>query len=284
MQSDEPDLFYQDPIRGIEPADCFFYHCMDIPNVGEVGTQWDIRNVVEQYLGETDFNGKRVLDVGAASGFLSFEMEKRGAEVVSFDMSESANWNLVPHYSIDDWDNKLASIQEWNRKLKNAYWFTHEKLNSKAKVFYGDVYDLPLELGEFDIVFFGMILGHLQNPFQALFSGSRLCRDSIMVTNQTVTHRQLGIKREWGKHLAAMRFMPSPENGIFDSWWEISNACLSQMLDVLGFETCARFNSKPKCVVPGRLGVEPCTTTVTKRVAASSSEVAKRSTQPENVA
>ena len=134
MQSAEPDLFYQDPIRGIEPADCFFYHCMDIPNVGEVGTQWDIRNVVEQYLGETDFNGKRVLDVGAASGFLSFEMEKRGAEVVSFDMSESANWNLVPHYSIDDWDNKLASIQEWNRKLKNAYWFTHEKLNSKAKV------------------------------------------------------------------------------------------------------------------------------------------------------
>ncbi len=284
MQSTESNFLYQNPILGVDPSDCFFYHCMDIPEVGEVGTQWDIRDVAEQYLGETNFKGKRVLDVGAASGFLSFEMEKRGAEVVSFDMSDSANWNLVPHYSIDNWDKKLASIRDWNRKLKNAYWFTHEKLNSKAKVFYGDVYDLPLELGEFDIVFFGMILGHLQNPFQALFSGSRLCRDSMMVTNQTVTHRQLGIKREWGKNVAAMRFMPSPENGIFDSWWEISNGCLSQMLDVLGFETRARFNSQPKCVVPGRIGVEPCTTTVTKRVATSASEVAKRSTQPENVA
>jgi predicted nicotinamide N-methyase len=38
---------------------------------------------VDPYLGNFDFVGKRVLDVGAASGFLTFEMEKRGAEVVA---------------------------------------------------------------------------------------------------------------------------------------------------------------------------------------------------------
>lgn len=283
MPANESNFSYAEPIRGIEQADCFFYHCMNIPGIGEVGTQWDIRDVAEQYLGKTDFKGKRVLDVGAASGYLTFEMEKRGAEVVSFDMSDSANWNLVPHYNIDNWDRKLESLREWNRKLKNAYWFSHEKLNSKAKVFYGDIYDLPLELGEFDIVFYGMILGHLQNPFQALYSGSRLCRQSMMVTNQTVTHRQLGIKREWGKNVAAMRFMPSPENGIFDSWWEISNGCLSQMLDVLGFETCSQNQSQPKCVVPGRVGIEPCTTTVTQRVLGSKSVVAKQNGELGNI-
>ena len=55
-----------------------------------------LRKTIDDYLGNFDFRGKRVLDVGTATGFLSFEMEKRGAEVVSFDMASRAQWQLVP--------------------------------------------------------------------------------------------------------------------------------------------------------------------------------------------
>ncbi len=66
--------------------DCFFYHFMDLPNHSTVGTTWDLRDCAEDYLGRLDYQNKRTLDVGTASGFLTYEMEKRGANVVSFDM------------------------------------------------------------------------------------------------------------------------------------------------------------------------------------------------------
>src|SRR6516164_8364027 len=64
---------------------CFFYHVMDLPGIGTVGQDWDLRGRVDDYLGNIELAGKRVLDVGTASGFLTFEMERMGAEVVSLD-------------------------------------------------------------------------------------------------------------------------------------------------------------------------------------------------------
>jgi hypothetical protein len=92
---------YADPraVRDIE--NCFFYHRMELPGVGVVGGQWDLRETIEDYLAAFPFAGKRVLDVGAASGFPGFEMERRGAEVVSFDMSPDGRWDIVPLVGLD---------------------------------------------------------------------------------------------------------------------------------------------------------------------------------------
>ena len=87
---------YAEPRRATNADKCQFYHHMDLPGLKEVGIGWDLRKTVDDYLGHFDFRGKRVLDVGAASGFLTFEMEKRGAEVVSFDMASPAQWQFVP--------------------------------------------------------------------------------------------------------------------------------------------------------------------------------------------
>src|SRR5262249_8341858 len=82
--------------RTIDNAgDCYFYHKINIPGVGEVGDSWDLRSTIDDYLGRFNFRGKRVLDVGTASGFLTFEMERRGAEVVSFEMADGAMWDIV---------------------------------------------------------------------------------------------------------------------------------------------------------------------------------------------
>jgi hypothetical protein len=61
---------------------------------------WDLRNSFEKYTANVQFARKRVLDVGTASGFLSFEAEKRGAEVVSFDSASPKMHAGVPFLDV----------------------------------------------------------------------------------------------------------------------------------------------------------------------------------------
>ena len=58
---------------------------------------WDLRRGVDDYLGKVVFAGKRVLEIGPASGFLTFEMEKRGAEVTSVEVTAEHGWDFVPY-------------------------------------------------------------------------------------------------------------------------------------------------------------------------------------------
>src|SRR5207249_7736437 len=55
---------------------------------------WDLRGGVDEYLGKVAFEGQRVLEIGPASGFLTFEMEKRGADVVSVEVTEEHGWDF----------------------------------------------------------------------------------------------------------------------------------------------------------------------------------------------
>ena len=70
---------------------CYFYHTIDLPESGTIEGNWDSRAGLHEYLGNFDFRGKRVLDVGTANGILSFWMEKHGAEVISFDLDKEGD-------------------------------------------------------------------------------------------------------------------------------------------------------------------------------------------------
>ena len=74
--------------QGSALADCDFYHSMISPWVGKIIGLWDLRQTVDDYLGRIDFAGKRVLEIGPASGFLAIEMERRGADVVAVELPE----------------------------------------------------------------------------------------------------------------------------------------------------------------------------------------------------
>ena len=248
---------YAEPLIIDDPNDCFFYHFMDLPGVGEVGTQWDLRDSIDAYLGNFDFTGKRTLDVGTASGYLTFELEKRGADVVSFDMSDGAQWNIVPHISIQPILKEILHERSLrHQKLRNGYWFAHRTLQSRANVYYGDIYNLPDALGQFDVAVFGMILGHLRDPFQALYSVSRLVTNTIIVTNQTFKTEQ---------PLAA--FTPNRDNKIQSVWWQLSDGCIKTMLGVLGFEIKHIVTCNPICTVKGHEGRDLCTAFVFQRSA-----------------
>src|SRR6476620_5525485 len=77
--------------------DCFFYHAMELPGFGLIPAHWDLRGRFDDYIGGIDVRGKSVLDVGTATGFLSFEAEKRGASrVLSFDMGDARQQMFIP--------------------------------------------------------------------------------------------------------------------------------------------------------------------------------------------
>ena len=74
------------PSRTItEISDCYFYHTIDLPGHGIIKDEWDLRTGLDSYLGHIQLTGKRVLEIGTANGFLCFEMEKRGAEMVAVE-------------------------------------------------------------------------------------------------------------------------------------------------------------------------------------------------------
>lgn len=225
---------YAEPRSITALEDCYFYHTMDIPGHGVVEGEWDLRGSIDDYLGHYDFAGRRVLDVGAASGILSFHVEQRGADVVSYDLSENYDWDIVP-FSENDNDATRASRRAHLRKINNGYWLCHKAFNSRAHMVNGVVYDIPQSIGEVDVTIFGSILLHLRDPFLALENGARLTREAIIVSDVS-PYGQFA-----SKFKRTPRFMPraAKPNGINDGWFRLPPLLVQEYLGILGFKNCS---------------------------------------------
>ena len=209
--------------------DCYFYHTMELPEFGVLRGHWDLRGRFPDYTGGVEVAGKSVLDVGAATGFLSFESERLGAsKVLSFDLADARQQAFVPfknklyHTDYKSWLHyHNITINKW----KNAYWLCHRLLNSKAEVFYGDVYALPAELGMFDVTMAGALLEHLSDPVAALISIARLTRETmVLVTPLIQTEERIA------------RFEPGADRPKDDfTWWTYSVGLYREVLAILGF-------------------------------------------------
>src|SRR5262249_35068814 len=147
------------------------YHTIDLPEVGTIHGDWDLRSGLPEYLGHVDFAGRRVLDVGAANGLLSFFMERKGADVVSYDLDLNQRWDLVPFAAWTELEETWPGNALVTDRLNNAYWFAHRLTQSKARVVYGSVYDIPRAIGPVDIAVYGSVLLHVRDPFLALENG-----------------------------------------------------------------------------------------------------------------
>src|SRR5438445_4191084 len=75
---------YASPRIVTDLSDCYFYHTMDVPGYGQIVGEWDLREGIRAYLGDVDFRGRRVLEMGTANGFVCFHMEREGADVVAY--------------------------------------------------------------------------------------------------------------------------------------------------------------------------------------------------------
>ena len=229
VQSSEENRLLAQPRHITSLEDCYFYHTMDLPEFGVVHGHWDLREHFDEYVGHVSMQGKSVLDVGTATGFLSFEAERRGATVVSFDMDNVSQQTFLPfkdklYYRDPEAFAKQygAEIEQW----KNAYWLCHRLLRSNAEVFYGNIYDLPTSLGQFDIAIVGSVLEHLSDPVTGLASIARLTKETMVLVTPIL---------ETDDYVA--RFEPriaKPENDY--TWWTYSKAVYREVLAMLGFE------------------------------------------------
>jgi hypothetical protein len=90
-----------------------------------------------------DLSRRRVLEIGTANGF---EMERRGASVVGFDLAEDLSYDAPPHAK----DYLMPKVyRDGLRRIRNAWWLAHFALGSHARVAYGHANRVPAALGRF---------------------------------------------------------------------------------------------------------------------------------------
>jgi SAM-dependent methyltransferase len=221
------EKIFATPVKVDDVADCYFYHTMELPGHGIIeGRDWDLRGRTDEYLGHVDFAGQRVLEIGPASGFVTFEMEKRGADVVSVEVTDEPGWDFVP-YPAERLEQVFGSRRMVMQQLKNSYWFSHAALKSKARVHYGDAYNLPASLGQFDVAVMGSVLLHCRDPLRIVEQCGKIA-PMLIITD--MFHPEL-------EGSPICRLAPTPQKFLWDTWWHFSTQFFTQFLGVMGFAT-----------------------------------------------
>ena len=185
-----------------------WWHSFELPDgtrvEGVCGLE-SLKNRIAQFPIPPDLSGKRVLDIGAWDGWFSFEMERRGADVLAID-----NWNNPRFHEM------------------------RARLNSRVEYRQIDIYDLtPQRVGRFDLVLFMGVLYHLKHPLLAL---ERVCA----LTTEMAAVDSFVLREEHrpgvGEERPVMEFYESDEfGGQTDNWVGPSLSCLLAFCRTAGF-------------------------------------------------
>jgi len=234
------------PKRGVDPQDTEIYHRIDLPGLEDQEWQWDLRGQEDSYLGNYDFNGKRVLEFGPANGGLTFWMEQQGAEVVAVDLSPDVartSWDTLVGPG-DNVSETKRVMSETMRRLNNGFWYAHEQVRSKARLVHGTAYDVPDEIGRFDVVTLAAILLHLRDPLGALENAISFTGKSIIITEAVPNFIGENLQ-----HLPLAYFMPDksrrrPHGGW--TWWQMTAEVYLRFLELKGFRIISNASASYK--------------------------------------
>jgi SAM-dependent methyltransferase len=207
--------------------DFVWYHAVELPDGRVLPGAWDLRGHEAAYLGGVDLTGKRVLELGPATGYLTFYMERLGAEVVSFEAGFDVPIDLLPVRGVDHPEEKLRVMQETIDRNHDAWWYLHRQFGSRATFVQGNIYDMPADLGTFDVTLVGAILLHLREPWGALAQAAARTTGTMIVTEPLQDDEQ-------PPEANIMRFSPSAEHHM-TNWWSIYPGAVVSMLSRLGF-------------------------------------------------
>lgn len=252
----------------IESLDgCFFTHTIDLPGYGTMAGQWDLRGGVEDCLGFVALRGKRVLQIGDDSGFLGFEMEKQGAEVIGVDGSASRSWDIVP-FPQPDGPSMRQKLDGHLEAIRRAYWFSHRTLGSRIRLARGTPYAIPDLIGPADIVVLSDALPRLRDPFRGLHAAAQFARETMIVTD-------VAVSRHWLRDLTRPARLPAyfvprvhrPDG--WASWWRLSPETVREMLAILGFADSAVHRHRQTYLGTPRL----CYTLVARRTGPTSDDL-----------
>jgi hypothetical protein len=213
--------------EGADLSDFVWYHAFELPDGRVLPGVWDLRGHESEYLGGIDLAGKRVLELGPATGALTFYMERMGAEVVSFEAGFDVSIDTLPVKGEDLYQARLQTMQETIDRNHDAWWYLHRTLGSTAKFVQGNIYDMPADLGTFDVTVVGAILLHLREPWGALSQAAQRTTETVIVTEPLQDDLD-------PPETNIMRFSPSAEHHL-TNWWSIYPGAVVSMLARLGF-------------------------------------------------
>lgn len=176
-----------------------------------------------------DLSGWSVLDIGCNAGFYSFELARRGAQVLGIDSDV--------HY------------------LNQARWIAENFYDDNSPTFLRmQIHELSRVKKKFDLVLFMGVFYHLRYPSLALDTVSSL-------TNKTLVFQTLSMNEEkvftpendypiyrrdvfnepgWPK----MAFIENSFSNDWTNWWVPNHAAIEAMLRSTGFEKIERISEE----------------------------------------
>jgi tRNA (mo5U34)-methyltransferase len=172
-----------------------------------------------------DMRGMRVLDIGCNAGFYSFELARRGADVVAMDHD--------PHY------------------LRQAEWARNQLgLDKRVELREGDVYELAQRHERFDVVLFLGVFYHLRHPLLGLDLAAAASRDLLLfqslstrAPDDAADTRDPGFgeidrlrQDAWPK----LAFIEHELAGDPTNWWVPNEPAMQAMLRSTGFEVVSQ--------------------------------------------
>ncbi len=213
------------------PADCDFYHAVDLPDGEHHPGVWDLRGREADYLGGHDVSGRRVLEIGPASGGLTFWMQDQGGEVVGVDAGYDVGVDLMPSPTLTDDRRIRRDHMHMMAGFQNAWWYVRRRLDSTAATVYGDVYGLPSDLGRFDTGVVTAVLMHLRRPIDALAEVAARVDDTIVVTEALHLPDTDPDANVW----AFNPLGPGNDTETWVIWWAMTSGAVVHALDRVGF-------------------------------------------------
>ena len=149
-----------------------------------------------------DLTGKRVLDAGAASGWNSFELERRGADVVAVDCVDYPELRLAKTALQSRVDYRILDIDELS----------------------------PAIVGTFDYVLFLGVLYHVRHPLLSLEKICAITRETAFVESFVTD------SAEAPNDACSMEFYETDElGGQIDNWFGPTTKCLLALCRSAGF-------------------------------------------------
>jgi tRNA (mo5U34)-methyltransferase len=168
-----------------------------------------------------DMSGMRALDVGCNAGFYSFELARRGADVLALDIDE--------HY------------------LEQARWAAERiEVAGRVELRRMGVYELGRLCERFDLVLLLGVLYHLRHPLLALDLVAEATAGTLVLQTLTMPggergrtppdtalhERELMRAPSWPK----MAFIEHELAGDATNWWAPDRGCVEAMLRSAGME------------------------------------------------
>jgi hypothetical protein len=184
------DKFFAVTQRVEDVADCYFYHTVELPGYGVTDGDWDFAPWSRRLPGE--------------------------GGVCRITRSGDRSCQRFCH---------VRDEKAW--RLKNSYWFSHAIQHSKARVYHGDVYNLPSSLGKFDVAVMASVLLHCRDPLRIVEQCGEKAT-SLVITDML---------RPALEGAPICRLARTSQNFLWHTWWHFSTQFFTQFLAVSGFRT-----------------------------------------------